>query len=148
MIRENIWLIYFLIYSLINLLICMIFFILNIFYINQIFFSNIKLIIKLTIIFNLLSLGGLPPFLGFFPKWIIINYLIINKFFILTFIFIIIRLIILFFYIRITYSSFILNYIKLKWFKIKIKNSFFSLFNIIYIFSILGLPLRTLLFYF
>nr|YP_009093639.1 NADH dehydrogenase subunit 2 [Plutella xylostella]AIS35851.1 NADH dehydrogenase subunit 2 [Plutella xylostella] len=148
MISENMWLMYFLIYSLINLLMCMMFFMLNIFYINQMFFSNIKLIIKLTMMFNLLSLGGLPPFLGFFPKWMIINYLIINKFFILTFIFIMMSLIMLFFYIRMTYSSFILNYIKLKWFKIKMKNSFFSLFNIIYIFSMLGLPLSTLLFYF
>lgn len=138
---------YFSMYSFLNILICLIFIYFNIFYFNQLFFCNIKNILKLYLWLNLLSLGGLPPFLGFFPKWIILNFIILNNYIILRFILIIGRLIILFFYIRITYSSFLFNYLKLKWFKIKNKNKFFYILNFIYPLSLIGIPLRTFFFY-
>lgn len=138
---------YFSMYSFLNILICLIFIYFNIFYFNQLFFCNIKNILKLYLWLNLLSLGGLPPFLGFFPKWIILNFIILNNYIILRFILIIGRLIILFFYIRITYSSFLFNYLKLKWFKIKNKNKFFYTLNFIYPLSLIGIPLRTFFFY-
>lgn len=109
-IRENLWIFYFFFYSFIIRIICLLFYIINIFFINQLFFININYIIKLSLLINFLSLGGLPPFIGFFPKWIIINFILKNNFYFLSFIIIIIRLIILFFYIRILYSSFIFNY--------------------------------------
>lgn len=67
--------------------------------------------------------------------------------YIITFIFVIIRLIILFFYIRIRYSAIIFNYIKNKWFKIYIKNKYFLLINFFSFISITGIILRTLFFY-
>lgn len=146
-IRENLWIVFFSIYVILNLFMCFLLYLLNIFYLNQLFFSNLKPIIKLSLFFNLLSLGGLPPFLGFFPKWIVINFLINNNFLFLTLIFFIIRLIILFFYIRISYSSLIFNYLKSKWFKIKIKNFSLTYFYSIFIISLLGLPLRTFFFF-
>lgn len=146
-IRENLWIFYIIIYSFLIFIICFLFYLLNLFYINQLFISNIKPIIKLNLLINFLSLGGLPPFIGFFPKWIVINFLIINKFFILTFIFVIRRLILLFFYIRILYSSFILNYFKIKWFKIHLKNNFFIIINFFSIISVTGIIFRTMFFF-
>lgn len=147
LIRENLWLIYLIIYSFFTIILCFLFYTLNLFFINQLFIINLNPIIKLSLLINLLSLGGLPPFIGFFPKWIVINFLISNKIFIVTFIFIIIRLIILFFYIRIIYSSFIFNYLKIKWFKIFIKNNSFFYINSLSLISLIGLIFRTFFFF-
>lgn len=146
LIRENIWILYFSIYSLINFIVCFIFSILNIFYINQIINFNLISFIKISLIINFFSLGGLPPFLGFFPKWIIINFLINNKIYLISFWFIIFSLIILFFYIRIIYISIILNFFKLKWFKINIKNKLFLIINFFSFISLLGLILNNFIF--
>lgn len=80
-------------------------------HINQLFslFFH-KKEIKFILFFNLLSLGGLPPFLGFIPKIIVIQLITINnQLFLLTFI-VLITLITLYFYIRLCYRAFILNY--------------------------------------
>nr|YP_010516244.1 NADH dehydrogenase subunit 2 [Atteva aurea]UXL88404.1 NADH dehydrogenase subunit 2 [Atteva aurea] len=148
MISENIWLMYFSIYMFLNMNLCIMFYLFNIFYFNQLFFINMKNIIKICIFINFLSLGGLPPFLGFFIKWILINFLIFNNMFILSFIFIMMSLITLFFYIRIVYSSLMFNYIKMKWFKFKMKNYYFIYIFSMSMISIMGLPLSTFYLYF
>nr|APX40044.1 NADH dehydrogenase subunit 2 [Psylliodes cupreatus] len=104
--NKMIWLIYFLIYSLILMNIILIFYYLNIYYMNQLFNSlNTNKMFKMLFILNFFSLGGLPPLLGFFPKWLVLNYLINNNFYTLSLILIIFTLLTLFFYIRITFSS-------------------------------------------
>nr|YP_010004119.1 NADH dehydrogenase subunit 2 [Prioneris clemanthe]QNR01225.1 NADH dehydrogenase subunit 2 [Prioneris clemanthe] len=147
MISENIWLMYFIFYSFFNSILCFLFFMLNIFYINQIINFNLIYFSKISLLINFFSLGGLPPFLGFFPKWIVINFLIYNNMFIISFLFIMSSLIMLFFYIRIIYISLLLNFFKLKWFKIKIKNNFFLLINFLSLISLTGLILNTFLFF-
>nr|YP_010377563.1 NADH dehydrogenase subunit 2 [Lopinga achine]QYC92818.1 NADH dehydrogenase subunit 2 [Lopinga achine] len=147
MISENLWMIYFFLYSFLISIMCFLFYMLNIFYINQMFNFNIKLSIKFSIMINFLSLGGLPPFLGFFPKWLIINYLILNKFYIISFFFIFMSLIMLILYIRITYSSFMFFSFKFKWFKIYIKNNFLIMINFFSFISLLGMIFSTLFFF-
>nr|YP_010868518.1 NADH dehydrogenase subunit 2 [Calinaga buddha]WGU20169.1 NADH dehydrogenase subunit 2 [Calinaga buddha] len=145
-ISENLWVLYFFIYSFLILIMCSLFYMLNIFYINQMFNYNINFYIKISIMINFLSLGGLPPFLGFFPKWMVINYLILNKFYIMTFIFIMMSLIMLIFYIRIIYSSLMFFLFKFKWFKIYTKNNFFIYINFFSFISLLGMIFSTLFF--
>lgn len=58
----------------------------------------------------ILSFRGLPPLIGFAPKWLIINDLIINSSFIIALILIFSRLIPLFFYLRIIFNSFLQKY--------------------------------------
>nr|YP_009240860.1 NADH dehydrogenase subunit 2 [Pseudargyria interruptella]AJZ71890.1 NADH dehydrogenase subunit 2 [Pseudargyria interruptella] len=146
MISENLWLFYFLFYSFLISIMCFLFHMLNLYYLNQLFFININYKIKLNFLINFLSLGGLPPFIGFLPKWIVINFLINNNFLLLIFILILSSLITLFFYIRITYASFMFNYLKLKWIKIFMKNKLFLILNFLSFFSILGLILSTFFF--
>nr|QGX04944.1 NADH dehydrogenase subunit 2 [Junonia stygia] len=146
-ISENLWMLYFSLYSLFISIMCFLFYIINIFYINQLFNLNLNFSIKFSILINFLSLGGLPPFLGFFPKWMIINYLLHNNLFIISFIFTISSLIMLFIYIRIIYSSFMFYYIKLKWYKIFIKNNFMIFINISSFISLLGMIISTLFFF-
>nr|WAB70229.1 NADH dehydrogenase subunit 2 [Athyma zeroca] len=145
-ISENLWFIYFIFYSIFSFIMCFLFYIINIFYINQLFFFNMNFLIKISIMINFLSLGGLPPFLGFFPKWLVINFLLNNNFFIISFVFIMTSLILLFVYIRIIYSSLLFFSFKLKWFKIFIKNNsliFIYFFNFI---SLLGMIISTFFF--
>nr|UXW65912.1 NADH dehydrogenase subunit 2 [Vanessa indica] len=145
-ISENLWLIYLLFYSFFILILCFLFYILNIYYINQLFNFNLNFFIKISILINFLSLGGLPPFLGFFPKWMIINYLLSNNLIIISFIFTMTSLIMLFIYIRILYYSLMFYSIKLKWNKIFIKNNYLIFINITSFISLSGMILSTLFF--
>nr|WNO18706.1 NADH dehydrogenase subunit 2 [Coladenia pinsbukana zhui] len=146
LISESLWLFYFMIYTFMISIMCFLFYIMNIYFINQLFIFNMNIFLKFLLFINFLSMGGLPPFLGFFPKWIVINFLIMKKFYIISFIFIMMSLITLFFYIRIIYSCILFNYLKLKWFKIYFKNNYFTFILTFSLISLMGLILST--FYF
>nr|YP_009045182.1 NADH dehydrogenase subunit 2 [Athyma selenophora]AHA03533.1 NADH dehydrogenase subunit 2 [Athyma selenophora] len=145
-ISENLWLIYFIFYSIFTFIMCFLFYIINTFFISQLFFFNMNFLIKISIMINFLSLGGLPPFLGFFPKWIVINYLLNNNLFIISFMFVMSSLILLFVYIRIIYSSLLFFSFKLKWFKIFIKNNSLILIYFFNFISLLGMIISTFFF--
>nr|YP_009555371.1 NADH dehydrogenase subunit 2 [Triodia sylvina]AZU95908.1 NADH dehydrogenase subunit 2 [Triodia sylvina] len=144
--NENLFFFYLLIYFFLNFIMCMLFYLTNSFFLNQLFYLNYSPKIKFFIFLNLLSLGGLPPFLGFLPKWLMINYLVNFNMLMLSFILIMTTLISLFYYIRIFYSAFLMNYLKLKWFKIKINNKI-NLFMILTFLSLISLFLSTILLY-
>nr|YP_010947254.1 NADH dehydrogenase subunit 2 [Andraca trilochoides]WGO62268.1 NADH dehydrogenase subunit 2 [Andraca trilochoides] len=146
MISENLWIFYFFMYSFLTSIMCFLFYIMNTFFINQLFINNINFTIKMNLLINFLSMGGLPPFIGFIPKWIIINFLMINKLYLMTFIFILMSLIIIFFYIRIIYSCFMFNYLKMKWFKTFIKNNLMIYINFFSFISISGMIISTFLY--
>nr|APX40239.1 NADH dehydrogenase subunit 2 [Psylliodes circumdatus] len=142
--NKTIWLIYFMIYSLITLNIILIFYLLNIFYINQLTNSmNSNKMMKLLFILNFFSLGGLPPFLGFLPKWLVINFLLNNNFYILSLILVIFTLLTLFFYIRITFSTLMFKLNENLIMNIKIYNFNWILLNIL---ILAGLIVCTLIF--
>nr|UAM91034.1 NADH dehydrogenase subunit 2 [Illiberis pruni] len=148
MISEKMWIMYFFMYSFIISIMCLMFKILNLFFINQMFMLSMSSMMKISFSINFLSLGGLPPFIGFFPKWMIINFLLKNKFFILSFIFIMMSLMTLFFYIRIIFSSIMFNYLKLKWFKSMNKNNLnYFILNFLNFMSIFGIILSIFFFY-
>nr|YP_010616524.1 NADH dehydrogenase subunit 2 [Vagrans egista]WAU48158.1 NADH dehydrogenase subunit 2 [Vagrans egista] len=144
---ENLWLTYFFIYSIFLMIMCFLFYMTNMFYINQLFNFNYNFLIKISIMINFLSLGGLPPFLGFFPKWLVINSLISNNFYIISFIFIMTSLIMLFVYIRIIYSSFMFSLLKLKWFKLFMNNNCLIMIYFFNLISMLGMIISTLFFF-
>nr|YP_010535818.1 NADH dehydrogenase subunit 2 [Cerogria janthinipennis]UYB79030.1 NADH dehydrogenase subunit 2 [Cerogria janthinipennis] len=139
----SIWLIYFLMYSLMMLSLILLFNYLNLNYFNQIFILSSKnFMIKLTLILNFLSLGGLPPFIGFFPKWIVIyNMDLINLEF-LSFMMIMFSLVILYVYIRMMFSSFTLMSTEMK-LELNFNLQFFIFFNFMFLIS---LSFMTLLF--
>nr|ATN41128.1 NADH dehydrogenase subunit 2 [Pterygota sp. 3 LC-2017] len=145
--NQNIWFIYFLFYCFLSISIVLIFNTFKIFNLNQIFsFFNFKNLIKTIIFLPLLSLGGLPPFLGFFPKWILIEYLMSMNYLFLLMMLIYFTLITLYFYLRIAYSSFLLNYNEMNWnfnYFIHINNFFLlSIFLFINIFGLMFINLN------
>lgn len=138
--NNNILKYYFIIYIFI-ISFCIIFLNLNsLFNLNQ-NFSNLQIII---FVIRFLSLGGLPPFLGFFPKWIIIQQLIQNNFYLITFILIITALITLFYYLQITLNIITFNFSNQKWLIFSEKNKNYIVFRLARI-SILGLIFSNLL---
>nr|AND96126.1 NADH deshydrogenase subunit 2 [Onthophagus cuniculus] len=127
---ESIWIYYFIIYSIITFNIIIILNKLNIFYMSQLFSTlNNYPLIKFFFMLNFMSLGGLPPFLGFMPKWLTIQILIKMELFSLSLIMIILTLITLFFYMRIISLGIMMNSNH----NLKLKNSYMKKFNIIYL---------------
>lgn len=112
--NNQIWIKYFIIYMVITLIVSYYIWINSIFFINQ-FKSNSSIINKINIIIIIIRLGGLPPFLGFLPKWLVIQNLIINNIYIIVLIIIIRTLLTLFYYLRIIRRILIINQYSIKW---------------------------------
>nr|YP_010936651.1 NADH dehydrogenase subunit 2 [Anomala rufiventris]WKW91620.1 NADH dehydrogenase subunit 2 [Anomala rufiventris] len=136
---EIVWFYYFIIYSIITINITLMFYKFNIFHVNQLYISmNNNLMFKLFFILNFLSLGGLPPFLGFFPKWLTIQTLIQNNLYSLAFIMILMTLMTLYFYLRITFSTFLLSKTMMSFYtQPKINNNYLMTFNFISLSSLM-----------
>nr|AML26332.1 NADH dehydrogenase subunit 2 [Hydrophilidae sp. BMNH 1274338] len=139
MFNQMIWMIYFLVYSIMSINIIIILNKFNLFFLKQLFYhmKNNKTI-KLFFIMNFMSLGGLPPFIGFFPKWITIQTLISNQALMLTFIMILLTLFTLFFYMRITFTSILLSSSEINFYFKKNKyNKWMIINNFVFIIGIL-----------
>nr|UJG45228.1 NADH dehydrogenase subunit 2 [Odontocerum albicorne] len=148
MINFHAWLIYFIIYFMMNFIIMKLFNTFNMLYLTQIYNLNMNNSIKMSILINFLSLGGFPPFIGFISKWMVINNLIMDKMFLLTLILIFSSLINLFFYLRISFTCLMLNNYQIKWFNLKFTSlthytlfytffSSFTLINMLFIYQII-----------
>nr|YP_009919078.1 NADH dehydrogenase subunit 2 [Simulium noelleri]QMP96671.1 NADH dehydrogenase subunit 2 [Simulium noelleri] len=113
---ENLWLTYFFIYTYLSFTLIFIFNLFKFFHLNQMFsFFNQSPLIKFSMFISLLSLGGLPPFLGFLPKWMVIQSISgMNSIFMLI-VMVSFTLITLFFYMRMTYAAFMLSYMETNW---------------------------------
>nr|WRO45286.1 NADH dehydrogenase subunit 2 [Phyllothelys breve] len=113
---TNMWLMYFMIYSINILSIILLSNSINLSYITQTFnTNNKKKMIKFTLFMSMLSLGGLPPFLGFFPKWITIQFMIQNLMNLTSMILIMFSLLTLFYYMRIMYTTLMITNSEVIW---------------------------------
>nr|YP_010946375.1 NADH dehydrogenase subunit 2 [Balta jinlinorum]WGO57093.1 NADH dehydrogenase subunit 2 [Balta jinlinorum] len=115
LISNNLWMIYFMMYIIMTSTIILMIELNKISFINQTFTMNHNSVFKFLMFITLLSLGGLPPFMGFFPKWIVIQHMINNDYIIIPVAMIVFSLITLFYYLRITYSAFLMTHIKISW---------------------------------
>nr|QLY89518.1 NADH dehydrogenase subunit 2 [Phryxe vulgaris] len=143
------WMIYFLMYSFLSFSLIYLFNMFKISYMNQLFslFFNSK-VMKFFIMLNLLSLGGLPPFLGFFPKWMVIQLLSMNNQLFLLMFMVLMALITLYFYLRLSYSAFMLNYYEINWFNnLNFKTINLSMFMLLSLITMSSLFLISSLYY-
>nr|YP_010586576.1 NADH dehydrogenase subunit 2 [Setodes iuppiter]UZZ44390.1 NADH dehydrogenase subunit 2 [Setodes iuppiter] len=143
----NTWLIYFIHYLLINYILCKFFFLFNMKYMINIFFLKMKIFMKIFIMMNFLSLSGLPPFLGFLPKWLITLYMLNSKMYIMMFFMLMSALINIFFYIRLMTTSIIISNYQMKWhmYYLNFYYSNFFLMNLIYMIYFFLMSLSLLL---
>nr|AJT35524.1 NADH dehydrogenase subunit 2 [Phrixothrix hirtus] len=142
---QNIWLIYFCIYMILMTCFISILNYFKIFFINQLNNINSNVYTKMLILINLLSMGGILPFIGFFPKWLIIQALIENKMIILSLMTTILALIMIYIYIRISLSVMTMSSKKTKWLMIK-KNYNSMLISIVNLIIMVSLILSTISF--
>nr|YP_009351625.1 NADH dehydrogenase subunit 2 [Cephalotermes rectangularis]AQP30166.1 NADH dehydrogenase subunit 2 [Cephalotermes rectangularis] len=113
---ENLWMVYFAIYSTLALTVVSAIKLSGVSFINQTMMTNKETtLMKFMMFTSLLSLGGLPPFLGFLPKWIIIQTMITNNMAPLATIVVVTSLITLYYYLKISYSSFLILNTEPKW---------------------------------
>nr|YP_010046725.1 NADH dehydrogenase subunit 2 [Ochlerotatus vittiger]QPJ78669.1 NADH dehydrogenase subunit 2 [Ochlerotatus vittiger] len=146
--NELLWFTYFLLYSILSMSIVLMFNNFKLFHFNQIFnLSMMNPSIKFFMFLNLLSLGGLPPFLGFLPKWLVIQNLVeLNQIFLL-FIAVCLTLITLYYYLRMSYSIYMLNYNKNSWMMMNsYNNKNMNLILTMNFISIMGLIIITLIY--
>nr|AVN67667.1 NADH dehydrogenase subunit 2 [Symploce macroptera] len=141
---ENFWLMYFLVYTFLTLTILLIISPFQVSFINQTFLlSNDNPTMKFLLFTSLLSLGGLPPFLGFLPKWMIIQTMTNNNMILLITIMVVFSLITLYYYLRITYSSFMILHSEPSW-NIQTHNNKMTLIILLSSMSLLGLMMCTI----
>nr|YP_009112539.1 NADH dehydrogenase subunit 2 [Paranephrops planifrons]CEK40189.1 NADH dehydrogenase subunit 2 [Paranephrops planifrons] len=105
LINETSWTIYFFLYSLISISVALLFLSLQSYYFSHLLNTNTHLFPKMISIMSLLSLGGLPPFSGFIPKWIIVQEMINQLTLFPLLILLTSSLITLYFYIRLSLST-------------------------------------------
>nr|YP_007025645.1 NADH dehydrogenase subunit 2 [Austinogebia edulis]AEW68284.1 NADH dehydrogenase subunit 2 [Austinogebia edulis] len=116
---EMYWSYYFMFYIFISSSIAILFFFQQAFHISHLSSTNYDPMIKILTFISLLSLGGLPPFIGFLPKWLIIQQLSSSFMFFPLTIMLFAALITLYYYLRIIISSLTLQSLKPKWFLLK-----------------------------
>nr|YP_010726204.1 NADH dehydrogenase subunit 2 [Neodiprion huizeensis]WDY84640.1 NADH dehydrogenase subunit 2 [Neodiprion huizeensis] len=126
MIDSYILLIYMMIYFLNNLIICMFFYYFNLNYLNQVYMmNNLSYFMKLLLLMMFLSMAGIPPMIGFLPKFFVFMLMIKNLFYIECLIFIFYTLVVLFYYMNLILPllltlkfnlKFNLNYLKLNFY--------------------------------
>nr|AQP27142.1 NADH dehydrogenase subunit 2 [Termes rostratus] len=113
---ENLWMVYYTIYSTLALTVVSAIKLSGVSFINQTMMTNKETtLMKFMLFTSLLSLGGLPPFLGFLPKWIIIQAMITNNMAPLATVVVVTSLITLYYYLKISYSSFMILNTEPKW---------------------------------
>nr|QGX06388.1 NADH dehydrogenase subunit 2 [Microperla geei] len=145
---ETVWNIYFSTYVFLSSTLVFMFQSLKLSHVNQIFSMNfIPPVIKFSLFLTLLSLGGLPPFLGFLPKWIVIQSLASNGMTLLVITMTVMTLITLFYYLRTAFSVFLLSYSESLWNISMTSQSFFMKFTLtLTMISTLGLTCSILLY--
>lgn len=74
------------------------------YYLTQVYYYRGSQFNTLLFLFNWMSFGGLPPFIGFFGKWLLINLIVRGGITFLCTLILIIRLISLYYYTRVCYS--------------------------------------------
>nr|YP_010321793.1 NADH dehydrogenase subunit 2 [Stenochironomus okialbus]UKO32994.1 NADH dehydrogenase subunit 2 [Stenochironomus okialbus] len=142
MMNMNSFKLYFFIYSIMSMSVMFMFNFFKIFLIKQFFNKTMSMYMKFFLNFSILSLAGLPPLIGFFPKWIIIETLIKSNFLFLTLYICFFSLFSIFFYIRIMFNLLFLNHFEMKNYfkKINIFSLYFLFFySLILIFSLFGI---------
>nr|AZF98984.1 NADH dehydrogenase subunit 2 [Chinolyda flagellicornis] len=141
MISETLWNFYFIMYSMLNMVMIFMFNSMKMFHINQSYsINNIKPLTKFLINLNILSLGGLPPFLGFLPKWMTLKMMLMNNMIFYSLLMMMMSLITLYYYLQINFSSMMLNYYNQKF----NNNSFFNKNMMNYLYMLTFLSMTTL----
>nr|QXU57660.1 NADH dehydrogenase subunit 2 [Cherax parvus] len=115
LINEISWMIYFFMYALIATSVALYFMSIQSYFFFHLINSNITPLSKMISTLSLYSLGGMPPFSGFIPKWIITQEMISGGYFFSLLILLLSSLVTLYFYIRLTLGPISIACSRSKW---------------------------------
>nr|YP_010988765.1 NADH dehydrogenase subunit 2 [Paranaspides williamsi]WOR81135.1 NADH dehydrogenase subunit 2 [Paranaspides williamsi] len=119
---DYLWIVYFSFYSVISLSIISLFHFSQAFHVsNLIFKMNFSSLDKMIVLFSFLSLGGLPPFTGFVPKWILMQEMINQNMIIVAVVLLVSTLFTLYYYIYVAVNSFMFSSSKIFYYKNPLK---------------------------
>nr|AEH21226.1 NADH dehydrogenase subunit 2 [Himacerus nodipes] len=113
--HNNSWLLYMVLYSIMLLPIITWMTMYNMYMLNQMKIMTNTIMDKLNMSVMFMSLGGLPPFMGFFPKWMVIQYMIDLKMYHILLIMVMFSLLTLFYYMRMISPLLMINFTINKW---------------------------------
>nr|AOT84767.1 NADH dehydrogenase subunit 2 [Platerodrilus sp. MNCN/DNA:86739] len=145
MMSQTIWMYYFLVYSLLTINITWMMMKFKISMISQMNSNNLFYPMKMLFLLNMMNLGGLPPLLGFLPKWMTIEMLMNKNMLFLSLLMLITSTMMIFIYLKIMLSSILMGKSATNWKlkPIKIKSFLISKYNIT---NLLTLTTMTLMF--
>nr|YP_009643441.1 NADH dehydrogenase subunit 2 [Melamphaus faber]APO08871.1 NADH dehydrogenase subunit 2 [Melamphaus faber] len=123
MMMEKTWYIYMLIYSSIMMMMLLLLNKKNIYFLNQITSYKLEMMEKITIMTLMMSMGGMPPFMGFIPKWMVMQNMINSQLWMIMLIMVTMSLITLFYYIRMFFPMLMIYNTKIKWTKTQLNNN-------------------------
>nr|AUO29227.1 NADH dehydrogenase subunit 2 [Enallagma cyathigerum] len=135
---SSYWMMCFMFYSVLSITVVILMNNNSLFYLSQIFSMKMESSMKFSLFMTILSLGGLPPFLGFMPKWMIIQNCIYFESKMLIIIMIMTTMITLYFYLRMTYSAFTMNNQAVAWMN---QNNNKSIIFMSLLISMMGIPM-------
>nr|YP_010250881.1 NADH dehydrogenase subunit 2 [Faughnia haani]QTV76815.1 NADH dehydrogenase subunit 2 [Faughnia haani] len=139
LVSESLWFIYFGVYCITSSTIAIFFYYKQAYHLNHLLSGSMQNPPQNCIMFmSLLSLGGLPPFTGFIPKWITIQELTMTSYTFLTFFLIVGTLINLYYYLRLTLASFMMASPMLKWQFLE-QNSTSKMTTLLFLLNLVGL---------
>nr|UPL65195.1 NADH dehydrogenase subunit 2 [Valleriola javanica] len=109
------WIMYFMVYSTITAMLTMTFNKKSMFYINQMNNMTNTTSEKMLMMTTMLSMGGMPPFMGFIPKWLAIQSMINANMIMTMTVMILSNMITLFYYLRMITPMMLMSSITNKW---------------------------------
>nr|YP_009695413.1 NADH dehydrogenase subunit 2 [Pyrocoelia thibetana]QEJ81643.1 NADH dehydrogenase subunit 2 [Pyrocoelia thibetana] len=146
MLSQSIWLIYFSIYVITTVNIIMMFNLTNSFFVPQLnLIWNFNPMIKLFFLLNFLSMAGIPPFIGFLPKWLTIQVMINNNMYFMTMIMMMMTLIMIYVYLMMMMSSATFSVVLQNWLNLTNSASLKKLISLMNFFMITALISVTLM---
>nr|YP_010591415.1 NADH dehydrogenase subunit 2 [Stethoconus japonicus]UFQ24454.1 NADH dehydrogenase subunit 2 [Stethoconus japonicus] len=121
--NKKSWLMYMALYSLLMMSVCMMMYKYNIMHINQMNLKNMYPYEKITLLIMMMSMGGMPPFLGFLPKWIALENMIHLSKMPLLMVMMMSSLLTLSYYLRLVSSTSLMSMHSQKWMLMHEKNN-------------------------
>nr|YP_010882141.1 NADH dehydrogenase subunit 2 [Lopaphus sphalerus]WID87055.1 NADH dehydrogenase subunit 2 [Lopaphus sphalerus] len=115
MISEMMWMIYFCLYSIMTFVMTSSMSNFNNYHINQVISMNESNMKKFFMMMNMLSISGLPPMMGFMPKWLVMQSNMTKDELFLVALMVMFTLITIYYYLRITFSTMLLSNNETKW---------------------------------
>nr|YP_002727936.1 NADH dehydrogenase subunit 2 [Orius niger]ABZ02073.1 NADH dehydrogenase subunit 2 [Orius niger] len=128
--NNNLWMFYLTIYSMMMVPLTLMFSNNMIMHTSQMMNSMKTMIEKMNITCMMLSMGGMPPMIGFLPKWMAINSMMSNNMYMIMTMMIMMSMITLFYYMRITMSTMMIFEVQKKWMMLKQKNKIYPMIMI------------------